>query len=306
MIRRFCVQVHSVLSEMPTPSDRLYEDKAKWIWVESASKPDSYGEFYDEFIWEDGDVNCCLSCDGDYTLFVNGQYVASNQYGDFEWYKSYDCIDITPYLTSGKNTIAILVWHFGVNSQRYLKAQAGVIFELVAEGKVLLASGEATRARYSRTYAHGIQKLVTRQLGFSFSYDATKEDAPTTVKVMWNQRGLYFLAIVTDSSVVSYDRINFWVSEYFIGQAGTYSDEGNYHVCVTPDGQHYYYTGTDVSGHGKLAAQQIATGYVVEVYMPIVGSEYLEAGNSIGLDISVDHYNETSDSRDYYGENRRG
>ena len=144
--------------------------------MENALKPDSYGEFYDEFMWKGGDVICSLSCDGDYTLFLNGQYVASNQYGDYEWYKSYDCIDITPYLTSGKNTIAILVWHFGVNSQRYLKAQAGVIFELVAGGKVLLASGENTLARYSKTYKQGEKKLVTRQLGFSFAYDATQED----------------------------------------------------------------------------------------------------------------------------------
>lgn len=150
--------------------------KAKWIWVENESKPDTSGEFYDEFIWEEGDVNCRLSCDGDYTLFVNGKYVASNQYGDYEWYKSYDSIDITPFLKKGKNSIAVLVWHFGTDSQRYIKAQAGLIFELQSNGKVLLAGDENTLARYSKAYKQGMQKLVTRQLGFSFAYDATKED----------------------------------------------------------------------------------------------------------------------------------
>ena len=89
---------------------------AKWIWVENDCKPDTYGEFYDEFQWEKGDVNCLLSCDGDYQLYINGQCVASNQYGDYEWYKSYDSIDITPYLKKGKNSIAVLVWHFGTDS----------------------------------------------------------------------------------------------------------------------------------------------------------------------------------------------
>lgn len=149
---------------------------AKWIWVEKDCKPDTYGEFYDEFRWEEGEINCLLSCDGDYTLFINGQYVASNQYGDYEWYKSYDRIDITPYLKKGKNSIAVLVWHFGTDSQRYIKAQAGLIFELQSNGKVLLASGENTLARYSNAYKQGAQKLVTRQLGFSFAYDATQED----------------------------------------------------------------------------------------------------------------------------------
>ena len=149
---------------------------ARWIWVEKECKPDTFGEFYYEFSWEEGEVNCLLSCDGDYTLFVNGQYVASNQYGDFEWYKSYDTINLTPYLKAGKNTIAVLVWHFGADTQRSIKAQAGLIFEVKMGEKTLLASGENTKARYSKAYKQGMQKKVTRQLGFSFSYDATKED----------------------------------------------------------------------------------------------------------------------------------
>ena len=148
----------------------------KWIWVEQDSHPDTYGEFFDEFIWLEGGVNCLLSCDSDYTLCVNGHYVTCNQYGDFEWYKSYDNIDITPFLKAGKNTIAILVWHFGTDSQRHKKASAGLIFELQSNGNILLASGEKTRARYSKAYKQGVKKLVTYQLGFSFSYDATKED----------------------------------------------------------------------------------------------------------------------------------
>ena len=115
---------------------------ARWIWVENESKIDTFGEFYDELIWTEGQADCLISCDGDYTLFVNGQYVASNQYGDFEWYKSYDKIDITSYLKEGKNSVAVLVWHFGWDSQRYLKARAGLIFEVKVQGEVLLASGE--------------------------------------------------------------------------------------------------------------------------------------------------------------------
>lgn len=149
---------------------------AKWVWVEKDCSPDTYGEFFDEFTWEEGNVNCLLSCDSDYTLFINGKFVASNQYGDFEWYKSYDTIDITKFLKKGKNTIAVLAWYFGTDSQRYLKATAGLIFELQSNGVALLASGENTRARYSNAYKQGAKKLVTYQLGYSFCYDATKED----------------------------------------------------------------------------------------------------------------------------------
>lgn len=149
---------------------------AKWIWVDKDFRPDTYGEFYDEFNWEGGEVNCLLACDSDYALFVNGKFVASNQYGDYEWYKSYDVIDITKYLRKGSNSIAVIVWYFGTDSQRYLKAKAGLIFEIQSQGQVLLASSESTRARYSKVYRQGAKKLVTIQLGYSFCYDATKED----------------------------------------------------------------------------------------------------------------------------------
>lgn len=163
---------------------------AKWIWVEKTSKPDTFGEFYDEFIWEEGGVKCLLSCDGDYTLFVNGRYVASNQYGDFEWYKAYDTVDITPYLRKGNNAVAVLVWHFGADTQRSMWAQAGLIFEVQAGANVLMASGETTRARYSKAYLQGRQKQVTRQLGVSFAYDATQEDE-------WLTTGEGFVSAVT-------------------------------------------------------------------------------------------------------------
>ena len=150
---------------------------ARWVWVEQDAKPDTYGEFYDEFFWEKDEVECLISCDGDYTLFINGRWVSCNQYGDYEWYKSYDVVDITPYLKKGNNKMAVLVWHFGIQTQRSIKAQAGLIFEVKSKGKVLLSSGERTYARYSKAYKQGLQRKITKQLGLSFSYDSTKEDA---------------------------------------------------------------------------------------------------------------------------------
>lgn len=149
---------------------------AKWIWVENSSVPDTYGEFYREFTWNGGPAVLRLSCDSDYTLFVNGSFAESNQYGDCEWYKSYDEIDITPYLQRGVNRMAVLVWHFGEDSQRYVKAAAGLIFSLTEGGKPLAVSDEATLCRYSRAYKNGYQKIITKQLGFSFLYDANSED----------------------------------------------------------------------------------------------------------------------------------
>ena len=72
-----------------------------------------------------------ISVRGDYTLFVNGVYVASNQYGDFEQYKIYDRINITKYLVRGKNRIAVLVWYFGKIGHRYFTEKPGLIYEIL-------------------------------------------------------------------------------------------------------------------------------------------------------------------------------
>lgn len=180
---------------------KIFEN-AKWIWCEKTAGEDEYGEFYPRlYLTEDTEekaqrsrrekVVCRISCDGDYTLFLNGAYVASNQYGDFEHYKIYDEIDVTPFLRSGENAVKILVWHFGRDSQRYKAAQAGVIFEFAqqpqsssgeTDGEVLAYSSELTPCRISATYLSGYKKIITNQLGFSFLYDATKEGAAKRFK----------------------------------------------------------------------------------------------------------------------------
>ena len=151
-------------------------EKTKWIWYVSETSPDSYGEFKDSLKYEGGHAEIKISCDSDYTLFVNDYYAASGQYGDFEHYKIYDTVDITKYLVKGENRIFILVHYFGVDSQRYRTAAAGLIFEVEIDGRSVLYSTESTLSRQSRAYVSGNKRLVTSQLGFGFTYDATKEE----------------------------------------------------------------------------------------------------------------------------------
>jgi len=150
--------------------------RSKWIWTTASAGADEYAEFKERFQNEGGSYTFLVSVDGDYTLFVNGVYAASNQYGDFEHYKIFDEIDIAPYLRMGENEIILLVWHFGENSQRYIKAAAGAIFALTRDDKSVLVSDEHTLCRKSRAYRNGYQKKITSQLGFSFLYDSTADE----------------------------------------------------------------------------------------------------------------------------------
>ncbi|MBQ9805165.1 MAG: family 78 glycoside hydrolase catalytic domain [Clostridia bacterium] len=147
---------------------------SKWIWCAACDGVDTYAEFLDSFDAPEGEVILRVSVDSDYTLFVNGVYAASNQYGDFEHYKIYDTVNITRFLKQGKNELKLLVYHCGVNTQRYKKAAAGLIYEVIGEAGVLCCSDADTLSRKSPTYISGQKRIVSPQLGFTFTYDATK------------------------------------------------------------------------------------------------------------------------------------
>ena len=149
--------------------------KAKWIYANCERGEDQYTEYVDTITACSENVTMHISCDSDYTLFVNGAYVASNQYGDFEHYKIYDTLDLTPYLTETENKIKIILYYCGVDTQRYRKAPAGLIYEISAGGEILAFSAQSTLSRLSPTYVSGQKIIVSRQLGFTFTYDATKE-----------------------------------------------------------------------------------------------------------------------------------
>ncbi len=154
---------------------RAFEN-SKWIWLAAGESEDQYVEFVDSFEYGgEGEVNVRISVDNDYVLCVNGNYAASSQYGDFEHYKIYDEIDITPYLKKGENKIDITAYHCGVDTSRYRPARAGLIYEVEVGGKATAWSDERTLSRQSPSYASGRKKLVSYQLGFSFFYDATAD-----------------------------------------------------------------------------------------------------------------------------------
>lgn len=152
--------------------------KGLWIWNSDEFDKDEYTEFLDRFEYAGGRAECLLSSRDDYVLYINGKFVACNQYSDFDHYKIYDRIDITPYLRRGENVFALLVWYCGGHSMRFcFSDRGGVIFEIHGEGgEILLHSSEDTPSRKSLAYLSGRKKPLTSQLGYTYLYDSNKED----------------------------------------------------------------------------------------------------------------------------------
>ena len=130
-------------------------EKSKWIWLPSGECDDQYAEFFDTVTYVGGPMSVRLSADSDYTLFVNGTYAASGQYGDFEHDKICDTIDITLFLRDGENSLTFLVYHCGTGTSRYAPAKAGLIYEIASASGIAGFSSETTQCRQSPFYQSG-------------------------------------------------------------------------------------------------------------------------------------------------------
>ncbi len=146
---------------------------AKWIWKEKQYGRDEYVCFSDVLDYESGKVYFKISVADDYALFVNGQFVSFGQYADYLHYKVFDEIEISKFCVKGQNQIKIVVWYQGVNVFTTYDFGAGLIYEACSEdGLVLCSSKEGVACGKYGYFVDGGQKLITAQLGYSYTYDA--------------------------------------------------------------------------------------------------------------------------------------
>lgn len=152
-------------------------EKADWIWSGKTAFPDEYAEFYSSFLYEESDIRIAISADSNYAVYINGELAAFGQYADFPYDKVYDVVDLAPYCKKGENSLAIVVWYYGTDiTSVYYPGNAGLLFDIVCDGKSVCYSGEHTLSRKSLAYACHREKIITGQMGYSFLYDTSKED----------------------------------------------------------------------------------------------------------------------------------
>ena len=146
---------------------------AKWIWTSDKERENEYSEFVEKFSVSNGEkVVLNISCDGVYSVYINGELAAFSACADYPYYKFYDEIDISKFCKK-ENEIKIVVCHLGKDSQTYIKDSAGVIFEITANEKTVAKSDKNTLSRVMNEYKNGYDKMITLQLGQSFLYDNT-------------------------------------------------------------------------------------------------------------------------------------
>ncbi len=137
--------------------------------------------------------------------------------------------------------------------------------------------------------------------GWTSDFVAQNEDVSANVKILWNETGLYFLSIIVDLTINPSDRCNLWVSEKFISEKNSYlypEVDGAYFLCLTPLGENKFYAPDswtdrfdfDMSGKYEVGVVRYQDYYIVEVYVPTIGSSSLNLNDKIGFNVSIDDY----------------
>ena len=159
---------------------------SEWIWINEGNNIDEYAEFtfdFESYSCEDN-FEIKIASDSNYNLYLNGELLSFGQYADYPDYKVYDTV-ILNGVNIGKNTVKIVVWHYGKDTQTYVNDLAGVIFELLKNNTVIYSSNEETLSRLAINYDNYRNKDITVQLGLGYKYLANiNNDLPFTKSVI--------------------------------------------------------------------------------------------------------------------------
>ena len=111
-----------------------------------------------------------VTADAKYSLYVNGKYVNFGPARGFQNHWPFDRIDIAPYLQSGRNVIAVLLYGFGLGNFTYaFEGECGFLLG-GAIGEVDLSTNESWKIRIAPGY-HCAVARGSGQYGFQEFYD---------------------------------------------------------------------------------------------------------------------------------------
>ena len=160
--------------------NNLYFADAQWIFVKDIPKNvcNTYFEYETEFCVDSTEnIKLFISASTLYSVYVNDRFVDCGQYADYEDYQVYDELDISRFVSTGKNILKIAHYVIGANYFTHRIQIPGIIFAVWQNDQCLLGSNENVSSRQDCHYADGDMEFISGQLGFVFKYDACAEEA---------------------------------------------------------------------------------------------------------------------------------
>lgn len=119
-----------------------------------------------------------ISADQRYKLYVNGKYVCNGPARGSLLNWNFESTDIAAFLTTGKNTVAALVWNFAYMMPiAQTSSQAGFIIQADAAGDSVLNSNSTWKVIQDTAYSmYSIQGLYAYMAGPGEKFDAAKHE----------------------------------------------------------------------------------------------------------------------------------
>lgn len=151
--------------------------KAKWIWYPGEEAPRNFfwavrHSFFLPARFER--VSLHITADTRYTLWVNGRYMGHGPVRAFPHRWRYDTYDITPYVCTGENVVAVLVHHFGHSTFQYLQARGGLLAQVECDGQVVAATDETWKGIEHPAYERRMPRMSCQQ-AWAEMVDARRE-----------------------------------------------------------------------------------------------------------------------------------
>lgn len=146
--------------------------QAQWIWGDGEASPrNEWRCFRKTFeVPKEGTPSASIriTADSRYVLFVNGTQLGRGPVRSWPFELSYDTYEIGHLLKAGqKNTISVLVMHFGVSTFYYLRGIGGLLLELEYEDGSIPVYSDATWKTSLHLGHQPRASRMTCQQGFS-------------------------------------------------------------------------------------------------------------------------------------------
>ena len=124
---------------------------AKWIWPvnQGYDLVDYFAQARRAFELKSVPRRCPVrvTADARYKLYVNGRYVCRGPARGYQYSWPYDQVEIAPYLTRGKNVVAIVALSYGIGTFQYISHDAGGIILAGRAGAVDISTGPSWKVR---------------------------------------------------------------------------------------------------------------------------------------------------------------
>jgi hypothetical protein len=151
---------------------------AQWIWENPEPQPFHFfmmaRRSFDLDNKPDG-ANLKITAADRYMLYLNGKYLGRGPARSDPRWTSYDLYDLAPELRTGKNTIAVLAYHYGCNNNYTRMPRAGLFaqLDLTRPGGApwVMGTDQSWRVRQAEGWRRDVQ-LINNAVGVTEAYDA--------------------------------------------------------------------------------------------------------------------------------------